>query len=260
MSDEKLDVTVLLMCFNEEEALAQVVADIRTAFQNTKYLYEILLVDDGSTDKSFSIAQGLSCRVIGHDAHRGAGAAFRTGVLSSQSNIIVMLDADGTYTAADIPQMLEYFPQFDQVNGARTSEQGDLPLLRAPAKWLVRMFVSLLANKKIPDLQTGLKAFKRDIMLKYLWIIPDKFSHCPLITLAFLCNGYLVKYIPTEYHKRIGGRSKFHPITDTIYVLMQVCRVMICFNPWRMFFLFVLLLILPSTLILFYSVHQTRLH
>jgi Tfp pilus assembly protein PilF len=142
-----------------------------------------------------------------------------------------MLDADGTYTAADIPKMLEYFPDFDQVNGARTSEQGDLPLLRAPVKWLVRMFVSLLVNKKIPDLQTGLKAFKRDMMLPYLWVIPDKFSHCPLITLAFLCNGHTVKYIPTEYHKRIGGRSKYHPIKDTAYVLMQVCRFMMYFNP-----------------------------
>ena len=227
MSDEKLDVTVLLLCYNEQEALPKVIADIRAAFEGKEYSYEILLVDDGSTDKSASIAQELSCRVVRLPIRRGAGAACKTGIRSAQGAIIAMLDADGMYTAADIPKMLEYFPDFDQVNGARTSEQGDLRWLRVPAKWLVRMFVSLLANKKIPDLQTGLKAFKRDMALPYLWIIPDKFSHCPLLTLAFLCNGHPVKYIPTQYHQRIGGRSKFHPIKDTAYVLMSVCRFFI---------------------------------
>ena len=235
MSKEKLDVTVLLFCYNEQEALPKVIADIRAAFEGQKYSYEILVVDDGSTDRTGSIAQELSCRVISLSAHRGAGAACKTGILFSQGAIIAMLDADGTYTAADIPKMLEYFPEYDQVNGARTSEKGDLPLLRAPVKWLVRMFVSLLAKKKIPDLQTGLKAFKKDFILPYLWVIPDKFSHCPLITLAFLCSGHPVKYIPTEYHRRIGGRSKFHPLKDTIYVLWSVCRFFIYFYPLRIF-------------------------
>jgi len=232
VSDEKLDVTVLMMCYNEQEAIAKVIGQIRRAFEGKKYSYEILVVDDGSTDKSAAIAQGLSCRVIRLAQNRGAGAAFKTGVNLAQGVIIAMLDADGTYTPADIPKMLEYFPDFDQVNGARTSEKGDLPLLRSPAKWLLRMFVSLLVLKKIPDLQTGLKAFKREMMLSYLWIIPDKFSHCPLITLAFLCNGHPVKYIPTEYHTRIG-RSKFHPIKDTAYVIFSVCRFLIYFKKRR---------------------------
>jgi polyisoprenyl-phosphate glycosyltransferase len=248
MSNEKLDVTVLMFCYNEQEALPKVIADIRAAFDGKEYSYEILVVDDGSTDKSAAIAQDLSCRVIRLPAHRGAGAACKTGISSSKGAIIAMLDADGTYTAADIPKMLEYFPEFDQVNGARTSEQGTLPFLRTPAKWMVRMFVSLLANKKIPDLQTGLKVFKRDMMLPYLWVIPDKFSHCPLITLAFLCNGRQVKYIPTEYHQRIGGRSKFHPITDTVYVLMSVCRFFIYFYPLRILLPVALVLILFSIL------------
>jgi len=208
----KTDVTVLLLCYDEEQSLPKVIGDIRQGFEGTRYAYEILLVDDGSTDKSAAIAQRLSCRVVSHSVRRGAGAALRTGVLSARGAIVAMLDADGTYTARDIPRMLEYFPEYDQVNGARTSEKGDLPLLRAPAKWLVRMFVSLLANRRIPDLQTGLKVFKRELMLPHLWVIPDKFSHCPLITLAFMCNGRRVKYIPTEYHKRAGGASKFHPV------------------------------------------------
>ncbi len=245
------------MCFNEQEALPHVISDIRAAFKDQPYSYEILVVDDGSTDKSFSIAQQLNCRVIRHHHRRGAGAAFKTGVLAAQAPLMAMLDADGTYTAADIPKMLEYFPEFDQVNGARTSEKGDLPILRTPAKWLVRMFVSLLANKMIPDLQTGLKAFKRDLILPYLWVIPDKFSHCPLITLAFLCNQRSVKYIPTEYHQRIGGQSKFHPIKDTAYVLFSVCRFMMYFYPKRILFPVAFILVLMGILMAPYTVHAT---
>jgi len=248
MSNEKLDVTVLLMCFNEQEALPKVIGDIRAAFEGNAYSYEILVVDDCSTDQTASIAQDLSCRVIHHPDQRGAGAAYKTGILAAQGAIIVILDADGTYTAADIPKMLAYFPDFDQVNGARSSEEGDLPMLRAPAKWLVRMFASVLANKKIPDLQTGLKAFKRDIMLPYLWVIPDKFSYATLTTLIFLCHGHRVKYIPTQYHKRIG-RSKFHPIKDTAYVIMNVCRFFIYFYPLRIFIPLAFLLILLGVFI-----------
>lgn len=253
MSDDKLDVTVLLFCYNEEESLPKVIADIRAAFEGDKHSYEVLVVDDGSTDNSASIAQSFSCRVIRHGTRRGAGAACKTGILSARGTIIAMLDADGTYTAADIPKMLEYFPEFDQVNGARTSEKGDLPLLRAPVKWLFRIFVCLLANRTIPDLQTGLKTFKRDLILPYLWVIPDKFSHCPLITLAFLCNGRPVKYIPTEYHKRVGGRSKFHPIIDTAYVIMSVCRFFIYFHPLRIISLAAFILIMLFILQMLYA-------
>ncbi|MDE2215323.1 MAG: glycosyltransferase family 2 protein [Candidatus Omnitrophica bacterium] len=223
-SDENPDVTVLLLCYNEQEALPGVVRDIRAAFQGNKHSYEVLVVDDGSTDNSAAIARDLSCRLVRHPLRQGAGAAFRTGVSSARGGIIAMIDADGTYTPADIPRMLEYFPDYDQVNGARTSEQGTWVLLRAPVKWGLRMFTSLLAGKVIPDLQTGLKAFKRKMMLPYLDVIPDKFSLCPLITLVFLCHGRRLKYIPTEYHKRAGGRSKFHPVVDTAYVFFQICR------------------------------------
>lgn len=239
---ETLDVTVLLMCRNEEKALSYVIKDIRAAFQSKKYSYEILVVDDGSTDQSANIARGLSCRVISHAQTRGAGAACKTGVLASKGNIVVMLDADGTYTAADIPLMLEFFPQVDQVNGARTSEQGYLPLLRVPAKWVVRMFASLLVNRLIPDLQTGLKAFKKDLILPYLWMIPDKFSYATLMTIIFLCKGYAVTYIPTQYHKRIGS-SKYRPFRDTLYVVKNIIKVVVYFKPLRFFmFLSVLLL------------------
>jgi len=250
----RLDLTVLLFCHNEEEALPKVIGDIRAALQGGRYAYEILVVDDGSTDRSASIAQDLSCRVLRHGLRRGAGAACKTGIRSAQGAIIAMLDADGTYTAADIPKMLDYFPDFDQVNGARTSEQGTMRLLRMPAKWLVRMFASLLVRQRIPDLQTGLKASKRDVMLPYLGLIPDRFSYATLMTIIFLCAGKPVKFIPTEYHERIG-RSKFHPIRDTFCVVMNICRLIWYFDPLRILIPVAVLLILGGLGLLLYDLY-----
>jgi len=247
MNDQKMDVTVLLPCFNEQEAIPVVVHDIRAAMDGTRYRYEIMLVDDNSTDDSAAIALSLGCRIIRRPVRKGAGASRRTGILASQADIIVMLDTDGTYTAADIPRLLEYFPEYDQVNGARTSEQGTIAWLRYPTKWFIRQLAQLLAGQKIPDLNTGLKAFKRKKMLQYLWVIPDGFSCVSSMTLAFLCNDHPVKYIPTVYHRRIG-RSKFHPVKDTYLYLITICRLITYFDPIRIFFPMALLLIFGGIL------------
>jgi glycosyltransferase involved in cell wall biosynthesis len=235
MDAHRLDVTVLLPCYNEEEALPKVIGDIRKALDSTKYSYEILVVDDQSTDQSAAIAQKLGCRVIVRPVRKGAGASRKTGILAARGDIIVMLDADGTYAAEDIPTMLAFFPAYDQVNGARTSEQGTLPWLRGPAKWAIRQLASFISRQKIPDLNTGLKAFKKEMMLPYLWTIPDGFSCVSSMTLAFLCNGHPVKYFPTVYHKRIG-QSKFHPIKDTYNYILTVFRLITYFDPLRVFF------------------------
>lgn len=249
---ERLNVTILLPCFNEELALPKVIGDIRLAMETTKYSYEIMVVDDRSTDRSVAIAENLGCRVIRRAVRRGAGASRKTGILAAKGDIIVMLDADGSYTASDIPKMLEYFPDFDQVNGARTSEKGTLFLLRMPTKWLIRKLASFLAGQKIPDLNTGLKAFKRSIMMRYLWTIPDGFSCVSSMTLAFLCNGHSVKYIPTEYHKRIG-QSKFHPIKDTYMYFLTIFRLITYFEPLRVFFPIAMLLIVVGVVKSFYD-------
>ena len=235
MHEEQLDVTILLPCYNEGEALSSVINDIRAAMEDSNYTYEILVVDDNSKDRSAEIAAELGCRVIRHSINKGSGGSRKTGILAAKGKIIAMLDADGTYTASDIPKMLALFPQYDQVNGARTSEEGTLPFLRYPAKWIIRMIASILAGRLIPDLNTGLKAFKRDIMLQYLWSIPNGFSCVSSMTLAFMCNGYSVAYIPTAYHRRIGA-SKFHPVGDTYRYVLTVFRLITYFNPLKIFF------------------------
>ncbi len=235
------DVTVLLPAYNEEQAIERVLSEIVEALATLPRPYEILVVDDGSTDQTSQRALRFAedcwqcaVRVIRHAENRGAGAARKTGVREAKGDLIVMLDADGTYPAASIPPLLESFPTYDQVNGARTSEQGTIPWLRRPAKWFIRKLACYLTGHEIPDLNTGLKAFRRDAMLHWLWVVPDGFSCVTTMTLAFLTNGYRVAYVPTPYRARIG-RSKFRPVHDTAAYFGTVLRMVLYFRPLKVF-------------------------
>jgi glycosyltransferase involved in cell wall biosynthesis len=234
-------VTVLLPAFNEARAIQRVLGEVVAAFADESWRYEIVVVDDGSTDGTGDLAEQFArncwdcpVRVIRCPERRGAGAARKVGIRHARGEIVVMLDADGSYSAESIPELLQYFPTYDQVNGARTSEQGSLPWLRRPAKWFIRKLACYLTGCRIPDLNTGLKAFKRDVMLKWLWVVPDGFSCVTTMTLAFLTNGHHVRYVPTTYRPRIGY-SKFHPIKDTASYLATVLRMVLYFRPLKVF-------------------------
>lgn len=229
-----LDLTVLLPAYNEEAAITLLIQQTHDSLAEWPGTWEILVVDDASTDKTSDKARESSVRVIRRVENGGSGASRITGILAGRGRLIAMLDADGTYDPSSLPELLSHFPDYDQVNGARDSEQGTLPLFRIPAKWIIRRIAELISGRRIPDLNTGLKVFKRDIMLQYLWAIPNGFSCVTSMTLAFLCNGHPVKYVPVSYRKRIG-LSKFHPIHDTARYGLTVLRIMTCFQPLRVF-------------------------
>jgi glycosyltransferase involved in cell wall biosynthesis len=233
--------TVLLPAYNECLAIQRVLGEITAALADENLSYEIVVVDDGSTDGTAELAEDFArqcwqcpVRVVRSPERRGAGAARKRGIRHARGEIVVMLDADGTYPAESIAELLRWFPAYDQVNGARTSEQGTLPWLRRPAKWFIRKLACYLTGHRIPDLNTGLKAFKRELMLDWLWVVPDGFSCVTTMTLAFLTNGYAVKYVPTPYRPRIG-RSKFHPFKDTASYLATVVRMVLYFRPLKVF-------------------------
>lgn len=234
-------VSVVLPAYNEERAILAVLAEVTEALVELNFQYEIIVVDDASTDRTAEFADRFAAecwmcpvRVLRSDLRSGAGAARKRGIRAAQGEIIVMLDADGSYPAKSIHRLLEHFPEYDQVNGARTSEAGSWPWLRRPVKWCIRRLACWLAGREIPDLNTGLKAFKRDAMLPWLWIVPDGFSCVTTMTLTFLTNGYSVKYVPTEYRARIG-QSKFHPLGDTWRYLLTVLRMALYFRPLKIF-------------------------
>lgn len=224
------DVTILIPAYNEEQSIEQVVLDVSKVMELENYAYEILVVNDDSWDRTVLRLPEISkLRRVFRFTKGGSGAARKTGIKEAHGKVIVMLDADNSYDARDIPKMLELFPEYDMVNGARVREVGNLTWLRKPVKWVIGKVGCWVARHDIPDLNTGLKAFKKDIMMQYLDIIPDRFSCVSTMTLAFIMNGYKVKFIPVKYFERVG-KSKFHPIKDTLRYLKTVLKIGLFFR------------------------------
>lgn len=239
-------VSIVLAVYNEEGCLARELNLIREAMERAGYPYEVIVVDDGSTDGTGQILREFSwIRVIRHRRNTGAGAARKTGTLAARGQIVVWSDVDLTYPNQRIPDLVRCMTEqgYDQVVGARQAEKGTLRALRVPAKFLIRRLACFLANSEIPDLNSGLRAFRRDIAIRYIDLLPPGFSCVTTITLAFLCNGHSVGYMPIQYKSRVG-RSKFHPIRDTYRYAMQVTRMVMCFEPLRVFLPLSLLFIL----------------
>lgn len=227
-------ISIIFPAYNEEKAIVQVLDETVKVMRESGHDFEIIVVDDGSTDKTAKIARNKEVRIIRHKVNKGSGAARKTGILNAEGDIIVMLDADGTYPAKSIPELLKYTPEYDQVIGARNREEGTFRIIRQPTKWLLFKLASYLAKTKIPDLNSGLRAFRKDVALKYLYLVPDGFSCVSTITLMFICNGYSVKFIPIEYYKRIG-KSKFQALIGTRDLIFTIIRITMHFNPLRIF-------------------------
>ena len=223
-SNTAIDLSIVIPAFNECQAIGSVAREIRAALSAVDGECEIIVIDDASTDDTARLADVEGAYVIRRAHNGGAGAARKTGILAARGQWIVMLDADGSYDPADLPRLLEWLPQYDMVNGMRTSEQGTLRPLRWFAKLVIRKLAELLTRQRIPDLNTGMKVFKRDLMLRYLDCIPDGFSCVTSMTLAFILNGHKVKYVPIGYRPRIG-KSKFRPLRDTARYLATVLRL-----------------------------------
>jgi glycosyltransferase involved in cell wall biosynthesis len=197
-------------------------------------------VDDGSTDSTLGVLRDAELafprvRVMSYPRNGGAGTVRRIGSQAARGDIVVWTDADMSYPNERIPELvrvLDENPDIDQVVGARTSEEGTYKLLRVPAKWLVRKVAEWLTDQRIPDLNSGLRAFRRDVALPYLRLLPPGFSCVTTITLAFLSNQHDVEYLPIEYGKR-AGRSKFRFVHDAYRYILQVLRMVMYFNPLK---------------------------
>ena len=232
---DDIQVSIILPTFNEELAICGVLDEISQVMASTDIAYELIVVDDGSTDKTRSLCECRSdVRLLYHNKNLGTGAARTTGVKAAKGRVIAMIDADGTYPVAALPDLLARLEHCDMVIGAREREMGTLRLLRSAAKEFIRLLASYLTRTRIPDLNSGMRAMKRDLVLEFLAILPSTHSWVSTITMAFLSSGYTVEWMPISYHRRIG-RSTFHPITDTYNYLSLVVRSIMYFNPLRVF-------------------------
>ncbi|MCA1825151.1 MAG: glycosyltransferase family 2 protein [Mycobacteriales bacterium] len=233
-------VTVVLPCYNEREHVLAEIERISAALEQSGYSYELLVIDDGSSDGTREVLEQAAqdrpnIRFMPFARNQGSGTARRIGTEDARGEIVVWTDADMTYPNERIPelvQMLDDDPSFDQVVGARRSEEGTYKLLRVPAKWFIRRIASYLTQTKIPDLNSGLRAFRRDVSLPYLRLLPPGFSCVTTLTVAFLSNNHDVRYVDIDYFKR-AGKSKFHPLHDAYRYILQVLRMVMYFNPLK---------------------------
>ena len=230
-----IDVSVVLPVYNEEGHLGEEINRIRSALSSSPYSFEIIAVDDGSTDGSLEALRAIDdIRVIAFTENRGTGSARKAGTRAAQGRVVVWTDVDMSYPNDEIPRIVKELEGYDQVVGARTSEQGTARLLRGLAKWLIRKLASYLVRKPIPDLNSGLRAFRRDVALQFLHLLPKGFSCVTTMTMSFLTYGYSVKHVPIDYFPR-SGRSKFHWWEDTKRYVTQVIRMILSYEPLRIF-------------------------
>lgn len=232
---DRIDVSVVLPIYNEKGHLRTEIDRIRAALDESAYTYEIIVVDDGSNDGSERELDEIDgIRLIRHAKNRGSGAARRTGTEAAFGRVVVWTDVDMTYPNDEIPRIVDELKEYDHVVGARRTEEGTHRFFRVPAKLFIRKLASYLTETDIKDLNSGLRAFRRDVAVQYTKDLPAGFSCVTTLTMSFLANGYSVKYVPIDYFPR-AGRSKFHWWRDTKRYLMQVIRMTLAYNPLKVF-------------------------
>jgi len=231
----ELDVSVVLPVYDEVGHLALELKRMKLALNAAGLRYEIIAVDDGSTDGSSEVLDSTEgIRVIRLPTNRGSGTVRKIGTRAARGRIVVWTDADMSYPNDVIPWLVDQLGGFDQVVGARTSEKGTVRWARTPAKFLIRKLAEYLTGTRIPDLNSGFRAFRRTAAIPLLHLLPKGFSCTTTMTMSFLANGLSVKHVPIDYEPR-AGTSKFHWRRDSSKYLQQIIRLVMRYAPLKIF-------------------------
>lgn len=241
-------VSIVVPAYNEVSGIREVLEELRRLDPT----WEVLVVDDGSTDGTGAIAAESGFRVIRHKVNRGYGASLKSGIRAATGSWIVITDADGTYPNERIPELVAGLAEHHMVVGARTGEKVHIPMLRRPAKRALNGLANYLSETRIPDLNSGLRAFRREEVMRFLDILPSGFSFTTTITLAMHVNDLFVLYVPIDYHAR-KGKSKIRPIHDTLNFLALIIRTVLYFRPLKIFLPLAGFLLVLALLVFLYS-------
>jgi glycosyltransferase involved in cell wall biosynthesis len=223
--------SVVIPAFNEEKGIVPTLRELREVLAGLEY--ELVVVDDGSRDRTAELARAEGATVIQQPLNRGYGASLKTGIRRAKHDVIVITDADGTYPASAIPALVAGCETYEMVVGARTGANVAIPLVRRPAKWVLGKLASYLAGRPIPDLNSGLRAMRRDLVRQYEHLLPSGFSFTTTITLSALCRDHLVRFDPIDYRAR-EGESKIRPRHAYDFFLL-ILRTIVYFNPLKIF-------------------------
>ena len=242
--------SIIIPCFNEGQAIARVVTELQAFLdQHANGLYEILVVDDGSIDDTSVVLKDVpGIRVLRHPVNRGYGASIKTGMRQAEGRFVATYDGDGQHNPADLWRLCQKIQQEDWalVVGARTKLLHS-SLWRMPGKWALGWLANFLSRTKIPDLNSGLRVFRREVISRYLHLCADRFSFSTTSTLIIMNRGYAVAYEPIQVNSR-QGKSTVSLMTGYETFLL-ILRVVLMFDPLRVFVPASLLLVLSGILL-----------
>lgn len=221
-------VSILIPVFDEPQPPGELVASLRARLPEA----EIVVVDDGSATpvRREDLPEGT--RLVRLPVNRGYGAAIKAGLAASAGAHVVIIDGDGTYPAEAVPRLVAALEHAEMAVGARVGASVSIPPMRRFVKWALTRLAAFLAEQPIPDINSGLRAFRRASAAPYVRLLPSRFSLTTTLTLAFLCDGRPVHFEPIDYHPR-RGRSHWRPVRDTREFLLTILRTVLFFNPMR---------------------------
>ena len=245
MSSDK--VSIIIPAYNEAQSIGDVIHKIINLYPD----FEIIVINDGSTDYTGTAAKDAGAIVFSHPFNLGNGAAIKSGIRIASGDILVFMDGDGQHDPKDIEKMLIYFPEYDMVVGARTGEKVHIPFFRRPAKWFLTRLAGFLVGSRIPDLNSGLRIFRKNLCLEFSHLYPEGFSFTSTLTMAFLTHKYSVKFIPINYYKREGKSSM--RAYDFVNFNKLFVRLTLFFNPIKLFSLISGLLFLLAIFVFSFS-------
>jgi glycosyltransferase involved in cell wall biosynthesis len=229
-SEKETLISIIIPAYNEEDAIGDTIVKIQDLNLPS---YEILVVNDGSTDRTEAIALAAGARVLSHPYNIGNGASVKTGIRSSHGRVLVFLDGDGQHDPKDIPRLLTYIARYHMVVGARQKDS-KTSFHRDAANWFYNRFASFVAEFPIKDLTSGFRVMRREDALRFCDMFPNTFSYPTTSTLAFLRSGRAVKYVPITTSSRIG-KSKIRLLSDGIEFLLIIMKIGMLFSPLRVF-------------------------
>jgi glycosyltransferase involved in cell wall biosynthesis len=232
-------ISVVIPALNEQDAIAETVERVRSVLTEAALdPFEIIVVDDGSKDGTGELARQAGARVVRHPHNVGYGRSLKDGITVAQYDTIVITDADGSYPIEQIPALVErYRGGFDMVVGARTGDHYRESALKSPLRAVLTQIVEFTANRRIPDINSGLRVFSRATSMGFFRHTSDMFSFTTSLTLAYMMNAKFVDYMDVEYRERLG-RSKVRLFRDSMRTLQYIVEAATYYNPLKIFFLF----------------------
>jgi glycosyltransferase involved in cell wall biosynthesis len=225
--------SIIIPAYNEEKGIDPLLKSLLQLEFET-WEYEIIVVNDGSTDKTAETVKKHPVKLINHRRNKGYGAALKTGIRKAEGEYVVLVDADGQHRLEDIKKIIAKAVDYDMVVGQRV-KGSFIQKNRIVGKKIIQWVSNYLAGERIPDLNSGLRSFKKEIILRYLHLLPDSFSASTTSTIIFLKRSYDIEWVPIKTVER-QGKSSVRQIKHGSYVIYLILRIITLFHPLKVFF------------------------